>query len=193
MKHPLDKFLSAAARGIADKEDKRIITELKTCVSGFCMEGTEEEKPPKRVVKYAGTDMKEIIGEQVTSLRISGNQETLVIGTTTKNHCYEAYGDCCSETWFADILGVSELLKAKVLGVKKIPLKTLRNYNTEDGRGRQDYDRVYGYRIKTTRGSCDIIFRNSSNGYYGGDINYVTGRDPSDFNDFLMIKEDWSA
>jgi hypothetical protein len=154
------------------------------------MEGTEEDKPPTRVVNYSRTDMKEIIGEHITSLRVRGNQDTLVIGTTTKNFCYNVCGACCSEAWFADILGVSELLGAKVLEVETLPLT---NYNVDDGRGRQDCDVAYGYKIKTTKGSCGIIFRNSSNGYYGGEIQYVTGRDTSDFNDFLIIKEDWSA
>lgn len=65
-------------------------------------------------------------------------------------------------------------------------------YNVDDGRTRQKYDEAYGYKIFTDKGQADIIFRNSSNGYYGGSLDDVV----IDVDIPVMAKEittDWSA
>jgi hypothetical protein len=106
-------------------------------------------------------------------------------------------GDCCSETWFADIVGVDKLLKdekhsypsmKEIIGVELLQFE--RGHNVDDGRSRQDVDEVYGVRLKTRQGDCDIIYRNSSNGYYCGDA--VVGTE-ADTDEWTEIKEDWQA
>lgn len=65
-------------------------------------------------------------------------------------------------------------------------------YNVDDGRTRQECDEAYGYKIFTDKGQADIIFRNSSNGYYGGSLNGVE----IDIDIPATAKEitgDWSA
>jgi hypothetical protein len=75
-------------------------------------------------------------------------------------------GDYCSESWFADLVGVHNVIGREVISVETIPLPEW--VNVEDGRTRQEYDEAYGLRISTDGGTCDVIYRNSSNGYYGG-------------------------
>jgi hypothetical protein len=76
-----------------------------------------------------------------------------------------ASGDCCSETWFAEILSLDALFGEKILSGEELnPL------HKEDDYSRQQFDAFYGFALHTTKGTCTIIFRNSSNGYYGGDI-----------------------
>ena len=108
--------------------------------------------------------------------------------------CWQTDGDCCSESWFADIVGVVELLNAKVKSVSEISIENC-GYNVEDGRGRQDYDRAYGYKIITNKGYADIVFRNSSNGYYGGTMAEITLKSDSDFKieNYQEIKNDYGV
>ena len=80
---------------------------------------------------------------------------------------WETEGDCCSESWFSDIVNPQALFGAVVLTVECIEMEEI-GYSVEDGRCRQEVDAAYGYKITTSKGWCDIVFRNSSNGYYGG-------------------------
>lgn len=72
--------------------------------------------------------------------------------------------DCCSETWFADIVGVTALLGESITVAEEVDLP-----EPADNRTRQECDSAYGFRIFTAKGCCDFVYRNSSNGYYGGD------------------------
>lgn len=78
---------------------------------------------------------------------------------------WKSVGACCSESWWSEILNIPVVIDSEILEVNKLELI---NYNLEDGRCRSEVDEVYGFQIKTVKGSCDLIFRNSSNGYYGG-------------------------
>lgn len=130
--------------------------------------------------------MNELIGKTLTGLRVNEDQSLLAFdhpdGTST---AYETYGDCCSETWFADITGVAALLGGKVLEVESVELPTL-----EDERTRQEYDQFYGVKLRTDNGMADIVYRNSSNGYYGGDISLHNGALP---DGMVAITDDWRA
>lgn len=97
---------------------------------------------------------------------------------------YRTWGDCCSETWFADIEGVSFMIDGHVREVEEIESKEIK-----DIRSRDEMDTVYGYKIKTHKGDGTIIYRNSSNGFYGGDC-YLSK--PIEGNT-IKIEEDWSA
>jgi len=108
---------------------------------------------------------------------------------------WEAEGDCCSETWFADILNPEAINSggAVVLSVEEIPNIVA----VDDGRGRQDSDQFYGVKITTVLGTCTIIYRNSSNGYYGG--NYSESQTfhpemiPPKYISYKKIVTDWQA
>lgn len=102
---------------------------------------------------------------------------------------YRAEGDCCSESWVADILGVEALRGGTVASVEDSPLEE--DYDLEDGRCRRECDKVYGYRLVTDKGRADIIFRNSSNGYYGGWLNSIDYRPAG--HDLFEIVDDWSS
>ena len=143
--------------------------------------------------------MQELIGNIVKKVLIGEGEHVLAFITDNGEYIYETGADCCSETWFADIFGTNTLVGNKVLSVEEISINVLDEYNSDDGRCRQYYDKVYGYKIATTKGYCDVIFRNSSNRYYeyyGGWIeklyrptNYLTTHG----HNFTEITEDWSA
>lgn len=131
--------------------------------------------------------MKELIGKKITGLRINEDQSLLVFDTDQGPVGYVAEGDCCSESWFADITGVSALLGGTVQMVSEVDLD---DYNVNDGRTRQEYDEVYGYKLTTDKGYADIVFRNSSNGFYGGALELLNGEPPENMT---AIMDDWQA
>lgn len=120
--------------------------------------------------------MKELIGKKVVAINV--NQDQILLKFTTdigEDIIYAAEGDCCSETWWADIV---------FSGRKPFPFTVLTEGSIEfpmwadkivnsDGKSRQDYDQVYGQKLKTDAGCVEFIYRNSSNGYYGGDYSLV--------------------
>lgn len=133
--------------------------------------------------------MKELIGRKITGISISEDHETLAFETDKGTIVYTALGGCCSESWFADITGVCELLRGGA--VKTVETIDMDGYNVDDGRCRQECDEAYGFKLTTSSGYTDIVFRNSSNGYYGGWLDGGTWCEPPD--GMKAIVDDWHA
>lgn len=131
--------------------------------------------------------MKKLIGKKIAGLRINEDQSVLAFDTNQGVIAYYVWGDCCSETWFADITGVSALLGGTVQTADEVSMD---GYNVEDGRTRQEWDEAYGVKLTTEKGYADIVFRNSSNGYYGGYIALLKGELPESMT---AIEDDWHA
>lgn len=132
------------------------------------------------------TDMAELVGRKISKVLLDSNaQEVLGFETDEGAIYYEAEGDCCSESWFADIVNFPALDCATVSSVEALHLPQ----DPKDGRSRQEYDVVYGYLIRTDRGAATVIFRNSSNGYYGGWLERV--EKPNDDTDMKELKGDY--
>jgi hypothetical protein len=132
--------------------------------------------------------MNELIGKKILSIQINDDQSILAFNTEQGVVAYEAEGDCCSECWFADITGVHALLGATVRSSDEVDLE---NYNVDDGRCRQDEDEAYGFKLTTDKGYTDIVFRNSSNGFYGGWINLYKEPLPEDMTEITV--NDWTC
>lgn len=135
------------------------------------------------------------LGEKViTGVKISeGEQYILFIPNYGECLLFEAIADCCSETWYSDIIGLHNLLNRLISGVEILKMP-----QPQDDRSRQEYDEAYGFRLKTDKGHCDIIYRNSSNGFYGGWSEQVKDlkryKEILENNKFVEITEnDWQA
>jgi len=131
--------------------------------------------------------MNKLIGKKINGISINDDQSILSFDTDRGQVNYVADGDCCSESWFADITGVSALIGGTVATVEEVSMD---GYNVEDGRGRQNKDEAYGYKLITDKGYADIVFRNSSNGYYGGNLKYYKKALPAGMT---AIEDDWHA
>lgn len=121
--------------------------------------------------------MKELIGKTVMAMYVNEDQSILkyVLDGGVELH-YEAEGDCCSESWFADIIFSTYRNKfpMTVTNVEELEVpEWLNEVMTKDGRCRQEHDQVYGYNIISANNAINIIYRNSSNGYYGGECNLM--------------------
>lgn len=132
--------------------------------------------------------MSDLIGKTVTGLFVSSDQSRLVVTHDEFASAYECYGDCCSETWIADIVGVSALIGHKVLSAEDVTME-----DVDDGRSRQEYDCFYGIKLVTTGGIVDIVYRNSSNGYYGGSLDRDSSWKYLDLAEMIAVTEDYSA
>ena len=137
------------------------------------------------------TGMETLANCVVRGIYIGEGEELLVFDTDRGPVAFETEADCCSETWFADILGPASLIGQRVVAIEDVPLA---NYNVGDGRCRQEEDEVYGHRLATAKGYTDIIYRNSSNGYYGGSLCTIAYElIPADDPNLTAITEDWNA
>lgn len=129
-----------------------------------------------------------LTGQTIGSLRIDTFDESyLYLHTLNDVLVWMTNADCCSETWFSDITGVANLLGHVILAATMFDPPEV-----DDGRCRQESDYFYGVRITTDAGDCEIVYRNSSNGYYGGSIALSTAS-PRAFDKTLPITTDWHA
>lgn len=129
-------------------------------------------------------------GRTVTALWVSPDEGELHIVCGHDALTMPTEGDCCSESWWADAIGVKQLIGAEVTGAAEIDMPAI---PAGDTRTRQESDEAYGFRVTTTRGVCDLIFRNSSNGYYGGWASYHWHEAYTVPDGYREITEDWSA
>jgi len=129
-----------------------------------------------------------LVGKRILSIEIDGDNQWYIKIATDKGDVYiEAWGECCSESWFYHILGVDALIGHVVTDVKQVGMER----PIEDDKVRQDYDILYCVNIKTDGGYADLEFRNSSNGYYGGWISVVDSI-PSDTR-MIPVTRDYTA
>ena len=76
-----------------------------------------------------------------------------------------ADGDCCSSTWI-EYIETPENLLGTVAAVEDVDMP--------DKGSPAEYDVIayYGCKITTDKGSCLLDYRNESNGYYGGSLDW---------------------
>lgn len=126
---------------------------------------------------YQDTSGHELIGHKI--VRVDLSEDFLDFFTDTDLRIrYSVEGDCCSFSYFHDIVGVEKLYaNGPVTEVNRISLEP-------DEIVHDDYDVIqcYGYEIVTESPKWGpqttvFSFRNSSNGYYGGWMNsgVITG------------------
>lgn len=109
--------------------------------------------------------MSELVGQTIKEVyaQLPQGHFLKLVTSGGDTHYYSLEGDCCSESWLYAINGVEGLLDSQIQAVQPIEMP-----EPTDDRSRQEYDQLWCIRLVTNKGFCDIEFRNSSNGYYGG-------------------------
>ena len=137
--------------------------------------------------------MKELIGKKILDVMANPEMVYWRFITDAGDFDYYCFADCCSESWINHVNGLDELVGGTVQDVEEIDFFAL--LKVEPEATRQDSDVVLFHRVKTEKGVCTFEFRNSSNGYYGGSIDYVTPDNAKGFIDLVaelaFIKEDF--
>lgn len=138
--------------------------------------------------------MKELLGKKIKEIYVNEDQSMLKFACEDGEFLFSAEGDCCSESWFADIVfgWTSKFFNNEVIGVEQLEVpEWVNELASKDGRTRQEYDEVYGFKVVTNQTHCDIIFRTSSNGYYGGWCEFVKGEPYSNWWKEKLDKSEW--
>lgn len=119
-----------------------------------------------------------LAGKTIECVWIKDDEESLAFSCSDGSWVqWDVSGDCCSTSWFADLVGTQALFGGTAREVQTVMMDEI-GYNVADGRERE-HDQAYGYKIITDLGWCDVVFRNSSNGYYGGWMSSSNGVAPS--------------
>lgn len=108
-----------------------------------------------------------LVGKTITGVHLA--EDRLAIRFDIQNSepvVARVDADCCSYTWVENIEAPEVLIGSPVLVAENLEL-TRESENTEDG-----LLQFYGFKIVTAKGTCTIDYRNSSNGYYGGSLEW---------------------
>jgi len=108
-----------------------------------------------------------LIGKTVTDMKIAEDKKAILFITTEGELIVRADGDCCSSTWVENINTPPMGFPAKILTIENLDMPN-KETKTEDC----EVIAYYGCRITTDKGDIDIDYRNSSNGYYGGNLSF---------------------
>lgn len=134
--------------------------------------------------------MKNLIGKHIKSIWIDAPKcERMVFECTEGRYAFEAYGDCCSTSWFHEVIGWDKDVwnaryPVEVLAVTEITMGEIPSY------GNHEVLEKYRITLETTYGGIDIIYRNDSNGYYGGDC---VGSDETSLEGLTQITGDFDS
>lgn len=110
---------------------------------------------------YLDETFRSFIGNKVTKIYMNSGQDIITFVLDNGNtYSMYTYGDCCSSSYIDSINGIDYLLNNTILSIKEITL----DYTIDS----PEFTQFYSVQIKTERGLFEFIFRNESNGYYGG-------------------------
>jgi hypothetical protein len=139
--------------------------------------------------------LKVLVGQKIRAIYVKeakgDGEDAIAFVTDRGTFAFDTDSDCCSETWFADITSPQAVLNGYCITSVTAMEFPEHDDREPDPRSRQEYDEVMGFEIKTWKGVCQIIYRNSSNGYYGGSLEpcYV----PDNIEGWTQITTDWRA
>lgn len=98
-------------------------------------------------------------------------------------------GDCCSCSWVEHVSGVCESIGEEIISVNTRP-----ELATHEGVDDSEYEclALYGITLITAGGHrIDIDYRNESNGYYGGWLNWDHRENDTPKDEWKRIWEDF--
>lgn len=140
--------------------------------------------------------LEHLIGETVQRILLDKRKSAIRFECLSgKTVNYSCDGDCCSFSWIEHMEGVSALIGAKVIGYESVdidhvlPTGEYGGGSVKDEHGEShDCLQFYGYKLMTVWGHFLMEMRNSSNGYYGGSLDY---REHLNIEDPTTITEDF--
>jgi hypothetical protein len=116
--------------------------------------------------EWGASKLDQLVGKTVKALfkNDEGTYLRFVLDDDSEQ-LYFTEGDCCSKSWVEQIIGLEALIGQKINSVKDYHLET-----KDDPI--HDVLNLYKCTLNTSAGRFDIEYRNASNGYYGGSIEF---------------------
>lgn len=108
-----------------------------------------------------------LVGKTITAMKIADDKEAILFVTDSGEIVARCDADCCSHTWVEHIELPAKGFPALVLDVSGLDLP-----GSDDNHPELECLQVYGCKITTDKGDLVIDYRNSSNGYYGGNLSW---------------------
>lgn len=121
----------------------------------------------------------DIVNHSIVDLYLRNDKEAiaLVIGGTNyilSVALVTTYGDCCSTSWIEHIGNPEACHMARVESFREKDIEPSYDKLSDFDRSQHSSGELkfYFYEIRTSKGQTLIEMRNSSNGYYGGSLDY---------------------
>lgn len=105
-----------------------------------------------------------LLGKTLLDIQLADDKEAIRFLTTDGDVIALCDADCCSHTWVESFESTLRRFPAVVVSAEDLDLQ--RDDEDQDG----DVIAFYGFKIVTDQGEVIIDYRNSSNGYYGGNL-----------------------
>jgi hypothetical protein len=112
-----------------------------------------------------------LVGKTINQIKIADDKEAILFQTDSGDVVARCDADCCSHTWIEHIELPALGFPALVLAVDDLELP-----GSDDNHPEHDCLQVYGLKVTTNKGEIVIDYRNSSNGYYGGNLSWPDDR-----------------
>jgi hypothetical protein len=125
-----------------------------------------------------------LVGKVIKEILLSEDNCSIKFMCEDGSITADCYGDCCSHTWIEDVINPDAAL-GLVLKAEDIELPEAFQQPTKTSNFEEEMA-YYGFAIETAKGRCVIAYRNSSNGYYGGNLCW-----PGDYGHVAEPKVDW--
>ena len=109
-----------------------------------------------------------MVGKTINKVEISEDRMALRFLCEDGGHIALTDAECCSHTWVEHVETPGLGFPCTVLEVVDLDMPP--EMETEGG----DYVKFYGLALRTDRGELKIEYRNASNGYYGGSLDWPT-------------------
>lgn len=122
---------------------------------------------------WDGLEALPLVGMRLMGVKVDDDKESISLLFPEGTLRMYASGDCCSQSWI-------EYVETPALGWDGViaDVSGQDEYRIEQDDPTHDCLRFYQQTIRTTKGDVVIEYRNSSNGYYGGSLNFSSW-DPS--------------
>lgn len=110
--------------------------------------------------------MNMLVGRTILQIQLAADREAIRFVTDQGEVIARCDADCCSHTWIEHIEFPALGFPALVISAEDLNLDKPDSW--DDG----DCISFYGFAIRTDKGDMVIDYRNSSNGYYGGSLEW---------------------
>lgn len=118
---------------------------------------------------------KHLVGKTILSFEKTSNG--IVFNTPDGNVEFSAWGDCCSYSWVDSIEELSAFPGVVLVATAEDGPQGESAPDPKVKQEEPEYLRVYFFKLKTDKGYFDLTMYNDSNGYYGGELREVGGKD----------------